>query len=492
MATLFVDSVETQQAPGAYVVELAPPRVIEGLIGGFIGYAFQGEWGPVNVATEPGSTSEFLAMYFPAGTPHTSAGYRGLMRRRRMPLRPVRITNGAATAAVTAAAGTGTYTATALYPGTVGNSIVLTWKAATDGDAAHRDLVVTLSHAVTGSTSERIRNVVFGTDLTFTNSALLASLTFATASALPAADVTATLIGGTNGSAVTSTHYRTALALLALRSDILVVVTDDPGDSIRDAVNDELVAHVLSKRDRLGVIQTTPANAVWADVKTYINTHSPTVRSDRIIPCGAYVQALDDAGAAQTVPFTTFVASALANLEPQQSHARWEDLATQYYSGIAGVVAPFSTDDDDLRGEATNIGVLLPIRLDTGAYAALHDRTSSLTSGKRFITTRRIKDFLARSIRSTVQSYVNNINWRGKQTQIKALVDNFLNRQGPAVRKDEPRIIAYSTDINSVNTPESIALGGFNLALDAQTPSVMEKIGLMFNVGETVSVRESA
>ena len=85
----------------------------------------------------------------------------------------------------------------------------------------------------------------------------------------------------------------------------------------------------------------------------------------------------------------------------------------------------------------------------------------------------------------------SGINWRGQQVKIKALVDAFMVRQGPTVRRDEPRVIAHSTDINSVNTPAGTALGNFNLALDAQTPTVMEKIGLLFNVGETVTVRES-
>ena len=314
---------------------------------------------------------------------------------------------------------------------------------------------------------------------------------FRSATGLPAAATTATLIGGSNGAAVTSTQYEAALALLALRNDVLVVVTDNPGDGIRDAVNDAVVAHVAAKRDRIGVIQTTPQNDTWVNVKAYVNAHSPSVRSDRIIPCGAWVQTQDDSGAAVTTPFATYVASALANLEPQQSHARWEDTATQYYASVAGIVAPFNTNDDDLRGDATRAGILLPIRLDTGAYAALHDRTSSLTSGKRFVTTRRIKDFLARSIRTSIQGFVNGINWRGQQVKVKALVDAFMVRQGPTVRRDEPRAIASSTDITSVNTPASVSLGNFNLALDAQTPTVMEKIGLLFNVGETVTVRES-
>lgn len=491
MSTLFVDSVETQQAPGVYAVEIAPPIVIEGLINGFIAYAFQGEWGPDNVVTEPASTAEFLMRYFPAGSPHTSAGYRALMRRKRMPLRPVRVMNGGVAASVTEAAGTGTYTATAKYKGTLGNSIVITWEAATDGDAAHRDLTVTLSNATTGSTTERVRNIVMGTSPDLTNSVLLASLTFAAADDLPAAGTTETLAAGTDGSAVASSHYKAALDLLKLQSNVLVAITDDPGDSIRNAVNDELVAHVNAKRDRIGVIQSGPANDSWANVKSYANTHAPSVRSDRVIVCGAYVQALDDAGAAQTVPFASFVASALANLEPQQSHARWDDTVTAYYSGVAGIVAPFSTDDDDLRGEATTLGILLPVRLDNGAFAALHDRTSSLSSGRRYTTTRRIKDFLARSIRTATQAFVNGTNWRGQQTKVKGLVDAFLSRQSPAVRRDEPRVVSYATSIDGVNTPASVALGNFNLAIDAQTPGVMERIGLLMNVGEAVTVRET-
>ena len=130
---------------------------------------------------------------------------------------------------------------------------------------------------------------------------------------------------------------------------------------------------------------------------------------------------------------------------------------TQFYSSIAGVYAPFNTSDADIQGDATDLGIGLPVRLETGDYASLHDRTSSLVSGKRFTVTRRLKDFFARSILASVQSFVNGSNWRGKHLEIKALVDRFLKDQSPKVRRDDPRVVAYSTNIDGVNTSSSIA-----------------------------------
>lgn len=494
MPSLFVDSLELTRAPGAYGVEIAPPVLIEGQVVGYIGMVFQGEWGPDNVVTEPASTPEFMSTYFPPGTPHTSSGYYALMRRRRMPLRPVRILKNGVAAVTTAAAGVGTYTATAKYKGTVGNSVSLTWRAATDGDVAHRDLEVTLSDAVTGATRERVRNIIVGTAPDVSTSLLLASLTFAGgADALPAAGTTVLLgvtTAGSNGDPITATEYETAFALLALRTDIFVVTTDDCGNAIRNATNDALVAHIAATRNRIGVLQVSNPSETWSNVLTYVNTHAPSVRSDRVLPQGAWVQTLDDAGVARTTPFATYVASALANLEPQQSHAWWDDRVTQLYGSIAGIVAPFSTADEGVQGDATVGGVGLPVRLGNGAYASLHDRTSSLTSGKKFTVTRRLKDFFARSILGGVTSFVNGSNWRGRHLDVKAIVDEFLGRQDAQARPDDPRLVAWSTSISG-NTAASIALGNFSIQFDGQTPSVMEKIGLLLNVGEGVTVRET-
>jgi len=493
--SLFVESFELQRAPGAVAVEVTPPVVIEGVVLGYLGYVFAGEWGPVNVVGEPSGTPDFLRTYFPPGSPHTSQGYIGITGRKRVPIRPVRITKNAVVAVTTKAAGAGTYTATAKHPGVLGNSIALTWKAPTDGVAAHRDLEIVLTNATTGVTRERLRNVVLGTSPDCSASILLASLVFSgLADALPAAETTENLgvtTAGSDGDALTATEYTAALALLAVRGEVAVVCTDNPGNSLRADVNDAVVAHVVATRNRLAVVQSSNPSETWANVKTYVNAHSPSVRSDRVLHEGAWVQVKDDAGVAQTTPFATFIASALCNLEPQQSHAWWDDRVTGVYNtAIAGIVAPFSTDDEDVRGEATDLGIGLPIRLSNGAYASLHDRTSSLTSGKRFTITRRLKDFFAKSITAGIQSFVNGTNWRGRQLDVKSVVDEFLGRQDAQARPDDPRLVAWSTSIAN-NTPSSVAAGNFLLAFDGQTPSVMEKIGLMLNVGEGVTVRET-
>lgn len=499
MPPLFVDSLELQRAPGVYAIELAPPVVIEGQVLGFVGIAFVGEWGPTNVVTEPSGTVEFNSTYFPPGSPHNSPGYYALMRRKAMPLRPVRIANGGVQAVVTAAAGAGFYTATAKYIGTLGNSIVLTWLAATDGDAAHRDLTIELSDPVTGATRERVRNVVVGDNAglaaALANSLLLASLTFdGDATLLPAASTTA-LLGattpGTNGSAVTLTQYSNALALFRSRRDIFVVTTDDPGNSLRATVNDALVAHTALTRSCLAVFQQNDPNTAWATVKTTLNTHSPTWRSDRSLPQGAWVYVQDDSGTLRVSPFATFVASAIVNNEPQNSHAWRDDRMTQFYAGVAGVYAPFSTADDDIQGDATELGIGLPMQEDDGAFASVHDRTSSLVVSKRFTVTRRIKDFLARSILRGTRSFTNGLNFRGRQLDVQTLVNAFLKSQDTTSRPDEPRVTAWSTSIVPMNDDAAIAAGRFYVSVDARTPGLMEKIGFLFNVGETVTVRET-
>jgi hypothetical protein len=497
MGTLFVDSLDDQRAPGVVAAEIAPPRVIEGITLGYFGYPFQAGWGPPNVVTEPVNTQEFLDTYFIAGSPRDSSGYRGIMRRRKLALRPIRVVNmtGAAASAVTATAGSGDYTATALYVGTDGDRITLVWKAATDGVTAHRDLVVTMLNATTGlQTQERIRNIAFGTDLNppmngASASKLLASLTFDGADALPAVDTTASLTGGSNGGSVAASHYTTALGLLAARSDILVVAADDCGNTIRADVNAALVAHVRAKRNRIAVIQAGNPDASWSTVKSAVSGAS--WRDERVIIESTWRDVADDASVLRTSPGATFIASALAGLEPQQSHAWWDRTATVYYDGVSAVRAPFDTADDDIRAEATDLGLTMGIRLEDGSFAVLHDRTSNLTAGRRFTITRRLRDFFARSIVAALPSYVNGGNWKGKQVQIKGIVDRFMRSQSPTGRPEEPRVLEFASDINSVNTAASVALGRFRIKIDGTTPSVMEKLGLMMNLGESVVVEDA-
>ena len=488
-APLFIDSLSLARSAGAYAVEIAPPRVVEDQIVGYVGLPMQSEWGPDNVVGEPAGSADLLNTYFPAGSPRTSTGYRALVGRKKMPLRPVRCMKSDAAAASRVISVTGgTLVITARYKGTLGNSITAQVKAASDGDAAKFDLEVVLTDTVTGTTRGTIRNIVMGEDpeLPGEEAILLASVAWTgTPSAIPAADVSpvALTLGSDGTGAVDATEYNAAIDLLAARNEVFVVVTDDCGSSARVFVNEHLLLHAqTTTRNRLVVLQEN-VSAAWSAVKTRV----ATVRGDRVIDCGAWVQVYDDSGAVVTSPAATFVASALANLEPQNSHAWWDDSVTDLYTAIVGIVAPFNTADPDVQAEATEQGICLPFRLESGRYAFLHDRTTSLTTGRRYATTRRLKDFFARSILGTIRSFVNGPSLRGRHLEVKALVDGFMARQVTA-----QRCVAYSSAIDGVNSPASLALGQFSLALDAQTPSVMEKIGLLLNAGETVTVREAS
>jgi hypothetical protein len=488
-APLFIDSLTQARAAGAYAVEIAPPRVVEDRIIGYVGLPMQSEWGPDNVVGEPAGSADFLNTYFPPGSPRTSTGYRALVGRKKMPLRPVRCMKSDAVAASRVITVTGgTFTISARYKGTLGNSITAQVKAATDGDVTHFDLEVVLTNTVTGTTRGTIRNIIVGTNPTLSGdeALLIAAPTWGgTPTATPATDRSPVALStGSNGTgSVEATKYNAAINLLAARDEILVVVCDDVGSSARASVNARLLLHAqTTTRNRLVVLQDD-VSAAWSAVKTTV----ATVRGDRVLLSGAWVQVYDDSGAVVTSPFSTFIASALANLEPQQSHAWWDDTVTALYSAIVGIVAPFSTSDPDVQAEATEQGITLPIRLESGAFAALHDRTTSLTVGRRYAITRRLKDFFARSILTTIRSFVNGPSLRGRHLEVKALVDGFMGRQVTA-----GRCVAYSSAIDGVNTPSSLALGQFSIALDAQTPSIMEKIGLLLNAGETVTVREAA
>lgn len=487
---LFIDSLALARAAGAYAIEIAPPRVVEDQVVGHVGIPLQCEWGPDNVVGEPAGSADLLATYFPPGSPRTSTGYRALVGRKKMPLRPVRCmkSDAAAASRTIAVTGPGTLIITALYKGTLGNSITTEVKAASDGDPNHFDLEVVLTDTVTGTTRGTIRNIEVGVDpeLPGPESLLLASVVWGgTPSAIPALDgAPVALTTGTNGTgSVGATEYNAAIDLLAARDEVFVVVTDDVGSAARAAVNSKLLTHAQSTtRNRLVVLQGD-VSASWSTSKTTV----ATVRGDRVVFVGAWVQVYDDSGATVTSPASTFIASALANTEPQQSHAWWDEVVTDLYTSIIGIVAPFSTSDPDVQAEATEQGVCLPVRLESGRFAFLHDRTTSLTTGRRYAITRRLKDFFARSILSTIRSFVNGPSLRGRHLEVKALVDGFMGRQVTA-----QRCSAYSSAIDGVNTPASIALGQFALALDATTPAPMEKIGLLLNAGETVTVREAA
>lgn len=494
MPGLFITSPVEARYPGVFALETAPPRVIAGVSSGYIGFVGQFDWGPVQQVVAIESPAHFLNTFAPAGSPRSSTGYYALMRRKKLVLKVVRVLSSDAVAASKSDAGTGgNLVSTAKYPGALGNSISRTIAAATDGDAAKRDLTYTLTDSITGTTVEVYRNVAMNSTVDVTNSKLLASIAFSggTMTAWPS-NGTANLASGSNGSALVATDYTgtvgsadkgVALFEGTNGNNVRVVCHDDCGDSIRAAVNTGFVAHAADRGDRIAILEGNQ-NASWSAVKTAL---TGSLVTDRDVYNGAWCKVLDDAGVLRISPLSTFWATAFVNQLPHESHAWWDDKVTDLYAGIEEIYAPFATDSPTIKAEATERGICLPVQLASGRFAALHDRSASQTAGKLFTIRRRITDFLAKSIVAAIPSFVNGPNVVEQQRQLKAQVDAFLTTQVKA-----GVIVAFSTDITTVNDSTSVAAGGFNIGIDAKTPSVMERITLLLNAGETVTVREAA
>lgn len=594
--SLFVNAISNIQQPGVFAIETASPLVVEGIPNGFIGYCFQSLWGPVQTAYLPSSQGDLIATFFPAGSPHTSTGYYGIVRRKKFNAVMVRVLGGAiglqppiitgvtqagtpgatsVTYVVTAvnaagetigsqafktttsnvtlsgsnynipawltvpgavsynvyrtvggptqgkiatavaalflndtnlaasgsvptvnttgyasavtylldATGVAVAVATANYPGLLPNTALTAQvAAASDGIANHFDLIVTLSDATTGSTSERFPNLSTIAPTILPNvstSRLLDQFALFGTPVTRPANGTYTFSGGSDGSAITAADYNTALGQLALRNDIDVVVADDCGDTIRTAVNGNLLAHVTAKTDRITVIQG-PAGQTLANLLT----DKANYAGDRVRYVGNWVTVLDDSGvnAVQT-PAATFMASAYVNLEPQQSPAWWADQVTDFYTGINSILSPqFSSADDGTQIACTQAGITLVIRRPSGRYAFLNDRTTSSNINQRFSVTRRIKDFLVKSIANALDPWVNGPNLPTEWKTIKLGLDNFFNGQVEA-----GRLIAIDpVDIVSPNNNTTQVAGQFLFTITGKSPTVMEDIIPLVNIGPGV------
>ncbi len=378
----------------------------------------------------------------------------------------------------------------AKWPGTLGNSIVPAIAAATDGNANHFNLTLTLTNPTTGTTTETYPNLsVQATQIlpVVTSSLLLASFTVLGTPVTNPSVGTLAMIGGSNGAAVAATDYNTALTAIGLLPTILTQTIDDCGDTIRAATNANVQTAADAKTDRICILQGSDANTL-AQAITDVGSY----RDDRVIYAGQWVTVLDDTGTPQMSPFATFIASAIANTEPQQSHAWWDPRVTTYYNGIASLRSTqFSSADEGNQNSCTQQGICLPIKLDSGSFAALHDRTTNVTVvGKRFAVTRRIKDYLAKALRNALVTYVNGPNTLNRWREIKIATDDFLGREVSKGRiaAGVGSSIAFLSDIKTGNTSSSQAAGQFYLTISGTTPAPMEDLFINLNVGPTVVV----
>lgn len=491
---LFISDPSQALWSGVFAVQISPPTVIEGVSLGFMGLVAQYEWGPAETVYTPIDTVDYLNTFAPPGAPRQSGGYRTTKGRPNLSLKVVRVLHADAVAATLVSAGTGgNENFAAKWKGTLGNNIVVTQNAAASGISTHRDFVVSLTDPVTGTTSESYLDVPIPTGagnvvVDVSRSLLLASFTLDSAMTVFPANGAHNLTSGTNGSAITSHDYTgtqgstdAGVALFEAEAEVFVVCHDDCGDTNRTAINDAFVAHADYMGDRMSVTDASPNDADWAAVVAEV---TGGIVDQRNVFCGAWTTILDDGGVAVQSPLSSFIANVFCNVPAFQSHAWRDNRITQYYAAINSIVANFSVIAPVVRAQALSLGICLPIKLTSGRYAMQHDRNTNTDPRFRFSITRRINDYLARSLVAGSDAFVNAPNVTDQQRKLAAAIDDFIGRAGRQgyLATDSGGVPIYSVDRISPNSPTTVGLGEFFVAINAQSPSVMEKVFLLMGI----------
>lgn len=636
---LFETSRAAVRTPGPHIIDIAQPRVINGLSLGRIGMLFQTDWGPVKSAKEPTSPGDFVKTYFPDGSGRASTGWLATTRRKKAPWTAVRILGGSAgllppsaptltvqgtpgtkvakylivakngsgatvagawarvatapttlnstdkvkidweavpgatgydvyrtyidntatpntigkigtTASLTltdtglagdtttpptanttgyAQAVTDLYTDSAAtaanatagvavlrivwkYPGTLPNTAgSVATSAASNGDANSFDLTATLTNSKTGSTVEKWTNLKDFTTValpsnmnggrstvspsTVANSYLVDKVLLLGTPAARPGNATWTPSNGSNGGTIAGTDYDAGCTALASQDNILVVTADDCGDSIRADVNAAIYAHVLAKTDRFGFLSLSQGDS-WATVKGS-SGNGVGVYRHKLIKYFPWVNVRDIDGVEQKSPGASFAATATANLDPNEPDAWWDEKVTEYFTGISSLdSSTFDPGDETIQGDATDGGIALFIKLDSGRYALLHDRTTSLTVSERFGMTQKLRRQMARELKVGLAPWTNGPNDDASQRAVaRAMTRYFADRarRGWVAVQTKAYLDTYpmwaigeamfTVDGDAGNTADTVAAGEYAVAANVVTPSVMEKLLVLFNVG---------
>lgn len=494
MSKTFINAPGDVVRPGVYAIKVAPPRVLRGASLGYVALAGVFAWGPDVATYLPDSADDLLATYEPKGSPRTSTGYYALMQRLGATWFISRVLGTGASAATVTKAGTGgAWVATAKYKGALGNSIQVTQGPATDGNAAHKDITVTLTDPTTKTTKEVFRNVVMAVNVVVTGSRLLASFVFTGTMTVWPADATTNLATGSDGAAPGTSDYSGAIDLFGFEDNARIVVIDDCGDTNRAAINSYLQTHVTTFNNRVTFLQGAQGNA-WSAVKT----DKANYTSERCSYVANWVQVYDDGGVLRTTPAATMIATIRNQVGVTTSVAARDDATLKYFQNVRGLVGGFASTDS-IQDEATGIGVMIMIRLPSGKYALNHGRTVNNATGSTISWECEVwyNDYLAMTLIPGLGFAVNGGNDVDENNTIKGMVIRFMKeeeRLKHVIKKPDPnnpsvKLPAFSVDIDSVNNATTLSNGDFFIQIDGGFPGVRERIYLLQNVGTNVAVR---
>lgn len=503
---LFVSTTSTATRPGVYAYSRTPPAIIKALNTGVACIVGQFPWGPAVAAQasqglySPSSDSDRLLTFAPPGMSRLGTGYLAMIQKGWPTLKVIRVANAtdaAATCPINKTGPTLLFTIGAKFVGTAGNSITGTISAATDGDANHFNVTVTVTGA-SGTTSDIFQNLnlsgtgadVIPTAAQLASARLVGSFTKSSAG-LPIIGST-TFSGGTSGAIVSSDYVGTQGATdkgFALMEGDLTIshkFTDDPGNTIRAAVNAGALAHGNYMSNSLVYISGNSglsASAAQTDAATY--------RSNYVVYADPWVKEYDDtSGALQLVQLAPFLASVGAQTSPSTRLAARDSSITQFLSGIQAV----ETNRGQNAAQNTLSGITTCIPNPNGGFMLELDVVTNapVNPAQADVPTWRIGIYVASALQNSLQSFINGPNVQVTQQSILNAADDFLSTLKRNKDRDplhNPYILGYQFDsITQYNTPADQAAGNFTVPISIQTDAGMQKIFLAMQFAPTVAL----
>lgn len=494
---VFVDSPSQAKRHAVYAIERNPPTVIQAQNVAVVGIVEQFPWGPDEAIYQVGSVKDFMDTFAPPGMSHTGEGYMTVIGKAWPILKIVRVTGtgaAAATATINKTGPTAMLTLTLKYKGAAGNVVTATTSAASDGDANHFNLTVSVTGA-SGTTSDIIQNLNYsgtGADSTpdLTGTKLLGSIT-KLASGVPIVG-TVTFAGGADGTVASTDYVGTqgavdkGVALFEGDKTIDFVLTGDPGNTLRAAVNAGLVAHADFMTDRIAFINGNSGMSLAA-----VQTDVASYRSLRACYIDVWAYQRDDVdGTERLVAPAPFAASLAANLSPSTSFSWKASKAKKYLSSISRLEA--SRGDGAYTNELAGICTLQKEDLGGYTFESAVVTNAPLNPAKKKYKRTRMGHYMAKavvgSLRESVDSPNVPFNQQDEVNAVSEFVDT-LKRNAKTDPNNLPHLLDGGIDdLKAFNAQSDLDAGQFTIPVSAKISSDQERIFISMNFGESVRV----
>lgn len=503
---LFVTST-TQVRHAVFAIKRKPPGIFRPAGTGAALVLAQFTWGPAQTLMEATDPKDFTNKIAPPGMDRTTQAYASVNQKGFPDLWWIRVMG---TGAVKAFADFPNSGATVIFrvtlnsPGTAGNSVTGTISAASDGDANHVDLTVTVTGS-SGTTTDTVKNINFsgvgadgidgvaGTTFDLSEQSILIGTITKTAAGIAAVG-SVTFASGTTPAVTAADYVGTigtgdkGLAQGEQEGSLRHIFFDDVGNSLRAAANAGMKAHVNALQDRVGYINGNSGQSLataQSDVANYRSGYGLLMYMD------PWVYQLDDFGTKTLIPSACYAACVGSRTSPSTAIA-WKDPEVQ---GMISGISSLEFNRGNGAGTNTQKGIATFIREETGGHTIEADVTTDapVDTTIAYLTDTRITIHIALTAKTNLRSVVDAPNVPANQQFAINGVTEFMDILKAASTGRDPNHTAHvidwgMNDLTTENTEASIQAGRFIIPIDVETSVGIRQLFISLQAGAGVRV----